>query len=59
MIYHHVMTLSLGVTPGYPIMVCSHVFRVYRHMMYRRLVRNARKSSNPVLWNIICPYTTT
>ena len=53
----HVM--SLDVTLGYPEMVCSHVFRVYRHVMYRRLVRNARKSSNPVIWNISCSYTTT
>ena len=38
--------MSLDVTLGYPKMVCSQDFRVYRHVMIRRLVRNARKSSN-------------
>ena len=31
--------MSLDVTLGYPKMVCSQVFRVYRHVMIRRLVR--------------------
>ena len=56
-IYYHVM--SLGVTLGYPKMVCSQDFRVYRHVMIRRLVRNARKSSNPVLRNLSRSYTNT
>ena len=47
------MSLGVRVTLGYPKMVYSQVFRVYRHMMYRRLVHNARKSSNPVLWNTL------
>ena len=47
--------MSLDVTLGYPKMV----FRVYRHVMIRRLVRNARKSSNPILRNLSCSYTTT
>ena len=49
--------MSLDVTLGYPKMVCSQVCRVYRHVMIRRLVRNARKSSNPVLRNLSCSYT--
>ena len=56
-IYYHVM--ALDVTLGYPKTVCSQDFRVYRHVMIRRLVRNARKSSNPVLWNLSSYYTTT
>ena len=53
--------MSLDVTLGYPKMVCSQIFRVYRHVMIRslRLVRNVRKSSNPVLWNISCFFTNT
>ena len=51
--------MSLDVTLGYPKTVCSQVFRVYRHVMIRRLVRNARKSSNPILRNLSCYYTTT
>ena len=51
--------MSLDVTLGYPKTVCSQDFRVYRHVMIRRLVRNARKSSNPVLWNLSSYYTTT
>ena len=57
LICYHVM--SLDVTLGYPKMVCSQVFRVYRHVMIRRLYRNARKSSNPILRNLSCYYTTT
>ena len=56
-IHYHVV--SLDVTLGYPKMVCSQVFRVYRHVMIRRLVRNARKSSNPILRNLSSYYTTT
>ena len=51
--------MSLDVTLGYPKTVCSQDFRVYRHVMYMRLVRNARKSTNPVLWNLSSYYTTT
>ena len=51
--------MSLGVTLGYPKMARSQIFRVYTHVMYMRLLRNARKSSNPVLWNISCSYTNT
>ena len=42
--------MSLGVALGYPMAVCSQIFRVYRHacVMYRRLVRNARKSPSPL-----------
>ena len=49
--------MSLSVTLGYPMMVCSQVFRVYRHVMNRRLVHNARNSSNHVLQNLSCSYT--
>ena len=51
--------MALGVTPGYHMMICSQDFRVHRHVMNRRLVRNARKSSDPVLWNLSCSYATT
>ena len=58
-LYYHDIVMSLDVTLGYPKMVCSQVFRVYIHVMIRRLVRNARKSSNPILRNLSCYYTTT
>ena len=43
--------MSIGVALGYSKMVCSHDFRVYRHVMVTRLLRNARKSSTPILRN--------
>ena len=51
--------MSLDVALGYPKMVCSQDLCVYRHVMIKRLVRNARKSSNPILRNVSCSYTTT
>ena len=51
--------MSLDVTLGYPKTGCSQVFLVYRHVMIRRLVRNARKISNPTLRKLSCSYTTT
>ena len=42
---------EVDVTLGYPKMVCSQVFRVHRHVMIRRLYRNARTRSNPILRN--------
>ena len=50
--------MSLGVILGYPMMVCSQGFRVYRRVISTRLYRNDRKSTNPILWNLSCSYTT-
>ena len=51
--------MSLGVTLGYPKMVYSQLFCVYRHGMCTGLesYRKAGKSTNPVLWALCCSYT--